>query len=147
MTDATCLVHPFIMRPPHQERFEGRAFYWKQVTYSEESIICGLIWYIQVSLVHSGYLPNNISLALVKARHPLMPFIYSEAVCLFNIFYQNNISSEIVVKDCVEYPQLGGNRGQIQSYNRLDSILYESIHRIRHAHMSMLSVHGAFAQG
>ena len=119
MTDApTCLVHPFIMRPPNQERFEGRAFYWKKVNYFEESVVWGLIWHIQVSLVHSGHLPNNRSLALVKAHHPLMPFIYSEAVRLFNIFYQNNFSSEIVVKDCTEYPQFNGSRGQILSYNQ-----------------------------
>ncbi len=47
-----------------------RASYWKHLTYFEQSVISGLIWYIQVSLVHSGHLPNNISLELVKAHHP-----------------------------------------------------------------------------
>jgi len=68
--------------------------------------------------VHSGHLPDNISLELVKAHHPLMPFIYSEAEHLFKIFYQKNISNEIVVRDCAEYPQLNDSRGQIQSYNQ-----------------------------
>ena len=95
-----------------------RASYWKHFTYFEQSVISGLIWYIQVSLVHSGHLPDNISLELVKAHHPLMPFIYSEAERLFKIFYRKNISNEIVVRDCAEYPQLNDSRGQIQSYNQ-----------------------------
>jgi hypothetical protein len=68
--------------------------------------------------VHSGHLPDNISLELVKAHHPLMPSIYSEAEHLFKIFYRNNFLSEIVVRDCAEYPQLNDSRGQIQSYNQ-----------------------------
>lgn len=79
-TKASWLVHPFIMRPPNQETLEGRAAYWSQASYSEESLVCGLIWYIYVSLLHSGHLPDNISLELMKAQHPLMPFIYSEVV-------------------------------------------------------------------
>ena len=52
----------------------------------------------------------------MKAKHPLMPFIYSEAVCLFSIFYQVRSMSEFVVLDCDVYPQLNGYRGQIQSF-------------------------------
>ena len=88
-----------------------RASYWKHLTYFKQSVISGLIWYIQVSLVHSGHLPDNISLELVKVHHPLMPSIYSEAERLFKIFYRNNFSSEIVVRDCAEYPQLNDSRG------------------------------------
>ena len=47
-----------------------------------------------------------------------MPFIYSEAEHLFKIYYQSNVSNEIIVRDCPEYPQLNDSQGQIQSYNQ-----------------------------
>ncbi len=51
------------------------AAYWNQVSYFTDSVVCGLIWYIQVCLIHSGHLPQNVNLECVKAQHPLMPFI------------------------------------------------------------------------
>ena len=65
------------------QRLETRAAYWNQVSYFNDSVVCGLIWYIQVCLIHSGHLPQNFNLECVKAQHPLMPFIYNEAVRLF----------------------------------------------------------------
>jgi hypothetical protein len=52
----------------------------------------------------------------MNAKHPLTPFIYSEAVRLFSTFYQVRSMSEFVVLDCDVYPQLNGYRGQIQSF-------------------------------
>ncbi len=66
--------------------------------------------------MHSGHLPGHITLECVKAHHPLTQFIYSEAVQLFNIFYQIKSSSDFVVVDCAVYPQLNGFIGQIQSF-------------------------------
>jgi hypothetical protein len=75
----------------------SRATYWSEVTCFEQSVICGLIWYIQVSLLHSGHLPDNKSPDCMKAPQPLMPFIYNEAVHLFNMFYQVKSWPEFVV--------------------------------------------------
>jgi hypothetical protein len=51
----------------------------------------------------------------VKAQHPLMPFIYKEAVRLFEKFYQEKSSSDFVVLDCAVYSELNGYTGRIQS--------------------------------
>ncbi len=93
------------------QNFESRVAYWTQAAYFKESVVCGLIWYIQVSLLHSGHLQDNITLDCMKAQHPLMPFIYTKAVRLFNIFYQVKNTPEYVVLDCALYPQLNGYRG------------------------------------
>jgi len=41
------------------QSLESRAAYWNQVSYFSDSVVCGLIWYIQVCLIHSGHLPQN----------------------------------------------------------------------------------------
>jgi hypothetical protein len=51
----------------------------------------------------------------VKAQHPLIPFIYNEAVRLFKKFYQVKSSSDFVVLDCAVYSELNGYTGRIQS--------------------------------
>ncbi len=102
--------------------FESRVAYWTQAAYFEESVVCGLIWYIQVSLLHSGHLNDNITIECMKAQHPLMPFIYTEAVHLFNIFYQVKNTPDFVVLDFALYPQLNGYRGQIQSFNHRNGL-------------------------
>jgi hypothetical protein len=101
----------------HNQSLESRAAYWSEVAWFKQSVICGLIWYIQVSLLHSGHLPDNKSTDCMKAPQPLMPFVYSEAVHLFNMFYQVKSCPEFVVLDCALYPCLNGYRGQIQSFN------------------------------
>jgi hypothetical protein len=45
-----------------------------------------------------------------------MPFTYSEADWLFNIFYRINSSLDFVVVDCAVYPQLNGLSGQLHSF-------------------------------
>jgi hypothetical protein len=70
---------------------ERGAAYWSQLAYFEELVASGLIWYIQVSLLHSGLLSGHLSLECMKAHHPLMPFIYSEADRLFNIFIGSRV--------------------------------------------------------
>ncbi len=64
----------------HNQSLESRAAYWSEEACFEQSVICGLIWCIQVSLLHSGHLPDNKSPDCMKTPQPLMPFIYSEAV-------------------------------------------------------------------
>jgi hypothetical protein len=86
------------------------------MTYFEESVVLGLMWYIQVSLLHQGYFPDDSSFEYVKTEHPLMPFIYSEAVRLFTGFYQVKNSTDFIVLDCAVYPELNGYTGQIQSF-------------------------------
>jgi hypothetical protein len=107
--------------------FQSRVAYWTQAAYFEESVVCRLIWYIQVSLLHSGHLRNNITLECMKAQHPLMPFIYTEAVCLFNIFYQVKNTPDFVVLDCAFYPQLNGYRGRIQSFNHRNGLFIVAV--------------------
>jgi hypothetical protein len=85
--------------------FESWVAYWTQAAHFEESVVCGLIWYIQVSFLHSGHLCANITLECMKAQHPLMPFIYTKAVCLCNIFYQVKNTPDFDVLDCALYPQ------------------------------------------
>jgi hypothetical protein len=51
----------------------------------------------------------------MKAQHPLMPFIYNEAVRLFKKIYQVKSSSDFVVLDCAVYSELNGYTGRIQS--------------------------------
>ncbi len=53
----------------------------------------------------------------MNAFQVLMPFIYSEAVHLFKMFYQVMSGPEFVVLDCALYPHLNGYRGRIQSFN------------------------------
>ncbi len=101
----------------HNQSLGSRAAYWSEVACFEQSVICSLIWYIQVSLLHSGHLPGNKSPDCMKAPQPLMLFIYSEAVHLFNMFYQVKSCPEFVVLDCALYPHLNGYRGRIQSFN------------------------------
>ena len=100
---------------------ESWAAYWSQLAYFKESVSCGLMWYIQVSILHSGHLPGHITLECVKAHHPLTPFIYSEAVWLLNMFYPIKSSSDFVVVDCAVYPQLN-----IKWVHRLNSVLQKS---------------------
>jgi len=83
------------------------------MTHFEESVVMGLIWYIQVSLLHQGYFPDDASFECVKTDHPLEPYIYKEAVRLFTLFYQVKNSTDFIVLDC---PQLTGYTGQIQSF-------------------------------
>jgi hypothetical protein len=90
------------------------------VAHFEKSVVSGLMWYVQVSILHSGHLPGHITLECVKAHHPLTPFIYSEAVQLFNIFYRIKNSSDFVIVDCAVYPQLNGFKGHINSFKKLD---------------------------
>ncbi len=97
-------------------RLECRAAYWSQMTYFEESVVLGLMWYIQVSLLHQGYFPDDSSFEYVKTDHPLMPFIHSEAVRLFTGFYQVKSSTDFIVLDCAVYSALNGYTCQIQSF-------------------------------
>lgn len=97
-------------------RLESRAAYWSQMTYFEESVVLGLIWYIRVSLLHQGYFLDNSSFDNVKTGHPLMSFIHSEAVRLFTQFYQVKNSTGFIVLDCAVYPALNGYTGQILSF-------------------------------
>ena len=86
------------------------------MTYFEESVVLGLIWYIRVSLLHQGYFLDNSSFDNVKTGHPLMSFIHSEAVRLFTQFYQVKNSTGVIVLDCAVYPALNGYTGQILSF-------------------------------
>jgi hypothetical protein len=83
------------------------------MTHFEESVVRGLIWYIQVSLLHQGYFPDDASFECVKTDHPLEPFIYKEAVRLFTMFNQVKNSTDFIVLDS---PQLNGYTGQIQTF-------------------------------
>jgi hypothetical protein len=63
----------------------------------------------------------------MKAQHPLMPFIYTKAVCLFNIFYQVKNTPDFVVLDCALYPQLNDYRGRIQSFNHWNGLFIVAV--------------------
>jgi hypothetical protein len=101
---------------PQTLRLDSRAVYWSQMTYFQESVVLGLIWYIRVSLLHQGYFADNSSFDYVKTGHPLMSFIHSEAVRLFTRFYQAKNSTNFIVLDCTVYPVLNGYTGQILSF-------------------------------
>jgi len=94
-----------------------RAAYWSEVDKFEQSVISGLIWYIQVSLLHNGHLPNNTTSEHMKVPQSLLPYLYSEANRVFNMFYQEKNLHEFVVLDCEMYPHLNGYRGRISSFN------------------------------
>jgi hypothetical protein len=74
------------------------------------------MWYIQVSLLHNGHLPDNSTSECMNAPQSLLPYIYSEAEHLFNVFYQEKNFHEFLVLDCALYPHLNGYRGQISSF-------------------------------
>ena len=94
-----------------------RATYWSEVDKFEQSVISGLIWYIQVSLLHNGHLPDNTTSERMKVPQSLLPYLYSEANRVFNMFYQEKNLHEFVVLDCEMYPHLNGYRGRISSFN------------------------------
>jgi hypothetical protein len=79
--------------------------------------VYGLIWYIQVALVHGGHLPDHFKSQSVQTYQPLSSIIYREAVHLFNIFYQVKNSLDVVVVDCPDYCQLNGLTGKIKYFN------------------------------
>jgi hypothetical protein len=74
------------MRPTNC-RIQNQAVYWSCLAYLEESVVYGLMWYIQVALVHGGHLPDHFNLQSAQMYQPLTSHIYREAARLFNIFY------------------------------------------------------------
>ncbi len=76
------------------------------------------MWYIQVALVHGGLLPDHFNLQCAQTNEPLSSYIYREAVCLFNIFYQVKNSLDVLVVDCPDCCHLNGLTGNIQCFNK-----------------------------
>ncbi len=118
------------------ERWTG---IWLHLANFEESVVCGLIWYIQVSLLHSGYLPGHLTLECVKAHHLLTLFIYSEADWLFNTFHWIKSSLDFVVVECTVYPQLNGLPGQIHNFKKQNGQYIVAVNTLVYSSLSCLS--------
>jgi hypothetical protein len=85
-----------------------------------ESIISGLIWYIQVTLLHDGLITEDISTDMserIKVPQSLLPYLFSEASRIFTLCYQEKNLYEFVLRDCQVNPHFNGCRGQITSFN------------------------------
>ncbi len=95
----------------HQRKL-NRKHYWCHLIYFEVSMVAGLSWYIQTTLVHSKQIPSDH--ANLEA---LMPFVQNESIRLFNIYYRTDESSKFQVADLVGETKLNGLAGKIHSYN------------------------------
>ena len=97
-----------------------RAAYWSEVQKFTQSVISGLIWYIQVSLLHGGIIPDDTTPETserMKVPQSLLPHLFSEASRIFSLFYQEKSLYKFVLLDCQTNPHLNGYRGHITSFN------------------------------
>ena len=84
-----------------------RAAYWSEVQKFTQSVISGLIWYIQVSLLHGGLIPDDIATNIserMKVPQSLLAYLFSEASRIFSLFYQEKSLYKFVLLDCQMYP-------------------------------------------
>ncbi len=117
---------------PTNSRIQNQAAYWSRLAYFEESVVYGLMWWIEVALVHGCHLPVHFNVLSVKTYQPLSSYIYREAVCLFNIFYWIKNSLDIVVVDCPDYCHLNGLPGKIQCFNKQTGLYIVAINSSGH---------------
>ena len=97
-----------------------RAAYWSEVQKFTQSVISGLIWYIQVSLLHDGLITDDITTDMserIKVPQSLLPYLFSEASRIFTLCYQEKNLYEFFLLDCQVNPHFNGCRGQITSFN------------------------------
>jgi len=118
----------------HNKKYQdllARAAYWSEVQEFTKSVMSGLIWYIQVSLLHHGLITHDIATEMserIKVPQSLLPYLFSEASRIFKLCYQEKNLYEFVLLDCQVNPQLNGSRGQITSFNHHNGQYSVSLH-------------------
>ena len=102
------------------QKLVTRAAYWNEVQHFTQSVISGLIWYIQVSLMHGGLIPDDTTPGTsdhMKVPQSLLPYLSSEASRIFSLYYQEKSLYKFVLLDCQTNPHFNGCRGHITSFN------------------------------
>ncbi len=103
------------------ENLVMRAAYWNEVQNFTQSVISGLIWYIKVSLLHSGLI-HDVTIPgtfdLMKVPQALLPYLFSEASRIFKKYYQEKSLYKFVLLDCQTNPHFNGCMGHITSFNQ-----------------------------
>jgi hypothetical protein len=103
------------------ENLVMRAVYWKEVQNFTQSVISGLIWYIKVSLLHGGIIPDVTipgTSDFMKVPQALLPYLFSEASRIFSIYYQEKNLYKFILLDCQTNPHFNGCRGHVTSFNQ-----------------------------